>query len=433
MVMRKPQDWYGLLNIEPAFLALEKQTREGSFFDYRQLSPESFAWHAWDLISEERLFEVMLPCLRQQLQRACEAMPALYASSLREINPGMIRCREDWWRVPILVKDDEPASGLRGFREIANTQPHAMRPADMPAASVPFGSGGSQGRTTPTYVSALDRAREIQGWRRGHDYHGLMPGDTALYTYNTTHKGGQWMQESLWTHGVNVLLRRPEEDAGRVLENLRDYQANTLFTVQQPYEIMQQPAPQQDVGQAKSIGINLHDLVRASLEEPKYRGILIPDAQGRKQVEFIFLGGFEIAPYARELIDEYLDHTPVATLLGSSEAIPQACSTNPNLTPGGTCHLNNLHLLHSPHYIEVVKRQGERWVPVEKGEQGLLVYTSWARDGTIWIRYAPGDVATRLLDEGECPCGLFSPVISDVHRQNASQLNDLFITGCAAG
>jgi hypothetical protein len=41
-------------------------------------------------------------------------------------------------------------------------------------------------------------------------------------------------------------------------------------------------------------------------------------------------------------------------------------------------------------------------VPVQKGEQGLLVYTSWARDGSIWICYAPGDLATRLLDEGEC-------------------------------
>jgi phenylacetate-coenzyme A ligase PaaK-like adenylate-forming protein len=74
-----------------------------------------------------------------------------------------------------------------------------------------------------------------------------------------------------------------------------------------------------------------------------------------------------------------------------------------------------------------------QWVPVEKGEQGLLVYTSWARDGTLWIRYAPGDVATRLLDEGECPCGILSPVISDVHRKDVSEREGLLLEGCAAG
>jgi phenylacetate-coenzyme A ligase PaaK-like adenylate-forming protein len=71
-------------------------------------------------------------------------------------------------------------------------------------------------------------------------------------------------------------------------------------------------------------------------------------------------------------------------------------------------------------------------VPVQKGEQGLLVFTSWARDGTIWIRYAPGDVATLFLGEGECPCGLRSPVIDDVHRMNPAEQEDLFSAGCAA-
>jgi hypothetical protein len=161
--------------------------------------------------------------------------------------------------------------------------------------------------------------------------------------------------------------------------------------------------------------------------------VLLPDSSGRQQVEFIFLGGFSIVPYALELIQTYLPDTPVATLLGSSEAIPQACSTNPRLTPAGLCHYNNLHLLSGPHIIEVVKAEGDAWVPVQKGERGLLVYTSWARDGTIWIRYAPGDVATWLLDEGECPCGIFSPVITDVQRLDPSGRTELLLHGCAAG
>jgi phenylacetate-coenzyme A ligase PaaK-like adenylate-forming protein len=185
--------------------------------------------------------------------------------------------------------------------------------------------------------------------------------------------------------------------------------------------------------QAKAAGINLHKLVQASLEQPELEGLLLPDEAGCQQVKFVFLGGFPIVPHALSLAEEFLDCIPIATLLGSSEAIPQACSTNPRLTPQGTCHYNNLHLLQSPHYVEVVKPIDGGWAPVEKGEEGLLVYTSWARDGTIWIRYAPGDVATKLLDEGECPCGIYSPVISGVHRRDLSEQEALLLEGCAAG
>jgi phenylacetate-CoA ligase len=416
--MRIPEAWEEIVQIETEFQNLEKQILDGKITDYRQINPALFSLHGWDLIPETRLFQMILPLLQQQFSRAVKNMPAIYGDQLRGIEAQQIQNFSDWWHIPILVKDDDPQHNLRGFRSKANHNPLALRPADIGAASASFGSGGSQGKHTPTFVTLLDRSREIQGWRRGHDYHGLVPGDRALYTYNPTHKGGQWMQESLWAHGVDVYLRRPEEGPYQVLENLRDFQVNVLFTVQQPYEAMHH--------QGKAAGINLHSLTMASLEHPEYRGLLIPDDQGRKQIEFVFLGGFEIVPYALELAENYLNCTPIATLLGSSEAIPQACSTNPSLTPGGLCHYNHLHLLQGPHYMEVVKPAGDAWVPVEKGEEGLLVYTSWARDGTVWIRYAPGDVASRLLDEGECPCGILSPVISGVHRKDVSERESLY-------
>lgn len=423
--MRRPEIWEEILHIEPAFLALENEVARGAITDYRQIPPEAFAWHAWDLIGAARFFQIVLPFLRQQLARARQAMSAIYAERLGGLDPLAIHAPEDWQRVPILVKDDDPENELQGFRLAANRDPLVLRPDDRGGAMATFGSGGSLGMHTPTFITLADRARETQAWRRGHTYHGLVNGDRALYTYNTTHKGGQWMQESLWEHGVDVHLRRPEEGPEGVLDNLRAYGINVLFTVQQPYEAMQT--------QSKAAGINLHNLVVASLENPQYRGLLIPDDDGYKQVEFIFLGGFEIVPYALELVHDYLAGTPVATLLGSSEAIPQACSTNPVLTPAGRCHYNQLHLLQGPHYVEVVKRAGEAWIPVEEGETGRLVYTSWARDGTLWIRYAPGDVATLLLREGACPCGLRSPIISNVHRAAVEEREALLYTGCAAG
>lgn len=426
--MRTPDTWSNLLRMDNAFRALEQRILDGTIRDFRQIHPEAFAWHGWDLLPEARLFDMMLPFLRQQVERARTSMPALYADQLADVDSSKLGSQADWQRVPVLFKDDDPETGRPGFRHQAAQDPLILRPADVATTAgglVAFGSGGSLGRPAPTFVSLADRQREVQAWRRGHAYHGLVPGDTVLYTYNTTHKGGQWMQESLWQHGVNVYLRRPEEGPLEVLETLRTGRVNALFTVQQPYEAMQR--------QEKAAGINLHTLVQASLENPQYEGLLLPDSSGNRQVEFIFLGGFPIVPYALELVQSYLQDTPVATLLGSAEAIPQACSTNPCLTPGGTCHHNNLHLLQGPHYIEVLKPAGEAWIPVQQGERGLLVYTSWARDGTIWIRYAPGDVATKLLNEGQCSCGLFSPVITQVERKDIASREDLILYGCAAG
>jgi hypothetical protein len=423
--MLNPESWPELTRIEPAFLALEHKILAGTITDYRQIHPEAFAWHGWDQLPEARLFAMLLPFLRQQVHRARSAMPTLYGSQLAGVDPQALRSPADWQHVPLLVKDDDRERGLVGFRSVANQEPFILRPADMSASAVAFGSGGSLGRYTPTFVSLADREREIQGWRRGHRYHGLVEGDSVLYSYNIAHKGGQWMQESLLAHGVNVYLRRPEEGPRQVLENLRAYGVNALFIVQPPYEAMQD--------QEKAAGLNLHALVLASLEDPRYQGLLLPDENGCKQIEFIFLGGFEIVPYALELAERYLDCIPMATLLGSSEAIPQACSTNPALTPGAACHYNNLHLLPGPHYTELVKPAGSAWAPVEKGEEGLLAYTSWARDGTVWIRYAPGDVAMKLLDEGECACGIYTPVITNVHRQDAGQRAELLLHGCAAG
>lgn len=423
--MLDPTAWSIQLRIEEDFTNLEQAILAGKNVNYRAIPTEAFAYHAWDLIPHDRLFQIILPFLRQQISRARAAMPDIYGRYLDAIDPEKLQSPQDWYAVPLLVKDDDPENGLAGFRQKAADHPESLRPTDMRPGSVAFGSGGSLGTTTPTHVSLADRAREAQAWRRGHSYHGLVAGDRALYTYNTTHKGGQWMQESLLIHGVDALPRRPEEAALKVLHNMRAFKVNVLLTVQQPYEALQ--------AQHKAAGINLHTLVMASLEHPDTRGILLPDENGRSQVEFIFLGGFPIVPYAQDLMDEYLRHIPVATLLGSSEAIPQACSTNPRLTPGAKCHHNHLHLLQSPHYVEVVKPSGEYWVPVEKGETGLLVYTSWARDGTIWIRYAPGDIATMTLNEGECTCGLTSPVVSGVQRRNPGDQEDLLLFGCAAG
>lgn len=211
--MRKQQDWDILLQIEPAFQELEENILSGAIQDYREIPPQSFSWHARDLIPEERLFTLLLPFLRQQVSRAKLAMGGLYAESPAKIQPEDFQSREGWFKVPVSVKDDQPEFGIRGFRQSVRDNPSLLRTAYPATACVSLGSGGSLGKYTPTYMTTLDRQREVQAWRRGHDYHGLVEGDIALYAYNTTHKGGQWMQESLWSHQCQCLpaeaRRRP--------------------------------------------------------------------------------------------------------------------------------------------------------------------------------------------------------------------------------
>ena len=90
-----------------------------------------------------------------------------------------------------------------------------------------------------------------------------------------------------------------------------------------------------------------------------------------------------------------------------------------------------LHLFNGPHYIEVVKEESGVVLPVKRGETGLLVYTTIAREGTIYIRYAPGDTATVLKYENECDCGIKSSVISNISR--VDNPNDIVSAGCCIG
>lgn len=136
------------------------------------------------------------------------------------------------------------------------------------------------------------------------------------------------------------------------------------------------------------------------------------------------------------MIDEVINWSqsfkkPISNLLGSSEAIPQGGSIG---FPGNNtkvCQYNNLHLFNGPHYVDVVKEEDNTIVPVKKGEKGLLVYTTIAREGTIYLKYAPGDEATLVKDESVCECGLRSKVISNVNR--IDDPNDIISTGCCIG
>jgi phenylacetate-CoA ligase len=423
--MRTQARWGEVLHAEPEFLDLEKQILSGAIKSYRDIPAHAFSMQGWEMIESERILKMAFPFLREQVARARETMPAIYGENLRSVDLSSLKSMDDWYKVPLLRKDDDPESTQRGFRGEVNKDPLVMKPKDLRAPVLPFGSGGTQGKWTPTFLTLDDRARESHGLRRMLRLWGFDVGDTVLSTYNPTHKAAQYFQEALLLSGMNVVMRRPEEDSKAVLENMKDYKVVGLLTVQQPIEHI--------TNQAKSGGINLHSLVETSLENAQYRGVLVPDDSGRKQIQIVVLIGFDVVPYAFELQKEHLRGTPLVQGLGSSEAAPQGACTNEAVTPTALCHNNNSHLLQGPHLVEIVKRDGDRWIPVKKGEEGWIVYTSWARDGTLWIRYVAGDVGTLMLNEGECTCGLKSPVVTGVSRKNKQERQQLLVTGCASG
>jgi len=236
---------------------------------------------------------------------------------------------------------------------------------------------------------------------------GIKKGDVGLSTYNPTHKGGQWIQESFAKLGMRFIPRRTNDSAEETIETINHYNVNVLATVQGP--IMEGDQTK------KGGGVDFMSLVAAGQDVLE------------KNVNTLFITGYVLIP---EVIAWAEAHgKKLATTLGSSEAIAQATSTiGPN---DRLCKYNNMHVLNGPHYVEVVKEESGVMVPARKGEEGILVYTTLAREGTIYIRYAPGDSAKIVAGEGECVCGLRSELITDILRIDTP--TDVIAAGCCIG
>lgn len=359
----------------------------------------------WEQLPKKKLEEILLPFMKYNLERAKKYMP-LYEQSYKNLDIKKIETIEDFWRVPALVKD----SGVQGlgFREKVRKNPYIMLPKDVTSPTFIFKSGGTKGVATPTFITHKDREIESTAFARGYRYEGMSAGDIAISTYNLSHKGGEESKEAFIKNGIKFISRRNTESASDIIDTINQYNVDILLTAQGPIN-------KGDV-QSKGGGVDFLSLISAGQNTIEER------------IKIILLGGYR-------LIDEIIEwskayNKPIVTLLGSSEAIPQA--TNTGFGPKSRlCQFNNLHLLHGPHYMEVLKEESGVLVPVKKGETGLLAYTTIAREGTIYVRYFPGDKANLLAKEGECNCGIKSAIITNVERIDHPE--DVVSTGCCIG
>lgn len=384
-----------------------EECNNGKFESPLDVPVDIWGLYDWDLLPKKRVEEILLPFLRFTLERAKKYMP-IYQKPYKDIDISNLEDMEDFWRIPALVKDSS-VHGL-GIREKIRQNPYVMLPTDISKdrGMHVFKSGGSVGSPTPTFITNLDREIESEAFKRGFEYEGLKAGDKVLTTYNPTHKGGEEIKEALVRMGATCMLRRTTDDPAEIIRAIEKYEINVLLTSQGPVR--------EGDEQQKGGGVNLLQLIEAGqdvLEE---------------QIDILFLGGYRLIPEAINWAEAH--NKPLVTLLGSSEAIPQA--TDRYLPNKKTlCRHNNLHVLNGPHYIEIVKDEDGILVPVKKGETGILAYTSVAREGTIYVRYFPGDQATLYADEGECNCGLNSQIINNVSRIDIP--DDVIQTGCCIG
>ncbi|MDO8647845.1 MAG: hypothetical protein Q7R70_05545 [Candidatus Diapherotrites archaeon] len=359
----------------------------------------------WELLKKKQIEETMLPFIKHNITRAQKTMP-IYTTAYARSNFSKNASIEDFYSIPLLVKD--AAVGGISFREKINKNPYCMLPKDIKKPCQIYKSGGTKGVATPTFITVLDREIESTAFARGSSYLGIGEGDIVLSTYNPTHKGGEEIKEAILKNKASFIQRRTTDSAAETIKTIKMYQVNSIVTSQGPLD--------KGDKEAKGGGVDLLSLIEAGSD------IL------EQQIEKIILGGYLI-------IDEVIEWAEtskknVGSLLGSSEAIPQAGSTFFS-EEERLCKYNNLHLLNGPHYMEILKHESGAWIPVKKGETGILVYTTIAREGTIYIRYAPGDQATLLANECTCDCGIKSPIISNIKR--IDNPSDIASTGCCVG
>jgi len=383
------------------FQELLEKTKTAEKIEPKVVEQEVWSSKEWERIGKTQTEEILRPFLAFQIERAPKNMPEIYGQyASKKIS---FKDFKDLYTLPALVKDTTNHS--IGFRKKVRTTPYVMLPRDVETAVSIYKSGGTRGMPTPTFITEWDRGIETKAVKKVYEYMGMTAKDVLLNTYNPTHKGGLWNSLAGLELGAKVLTRRTTDTAAEIIETIKHYRVTVLATVQGPLN--------EGDKIKKGGGVDFISLIEAGEDT-------LEDF-----VQTLFISGYKLMP---EVIAWAETHDKkVANALGSSEAIPQATGT----IPGDICKYNNLHLLNGPHYVEIVKQESGQLVPVKRGETGILTYTTIAREGTIYIRYAPGDAAKLLAYSGECDCGIKTPIISDVRRIDIPE--DTITAGCCIG
>jgi phenylacetate-coenzyme A ligase PaaK-like adenylate-forming protein len=378
--------------------------RAGKYKTPLEIPPNVWMDTSWDYLSPNTLEEIFLPLINHNIKRAMHSMPGLYQKAYESKKITRIESLSEFVNIPILVKDSA-VHGV-GFREKVAKNPYVMMPTDCSSTYV-YKSGGTRGVATPTFITPKDREIEAYGLARCFKHMGFKEKTVALSMYNPTHKGGELIKEACEKLGFIYIPKRTTDNAEDIINTIQDYKVNALMTVQGPLS--------EGDRVHKGGGLDFVSLVEQGQDVLE------------KNLENLFITGYTLIPEVISWAENF--NKKLTTTLGSSEAIPQATSTN--YGHSNYCHHNNQHIVYGPHYTEVVKHESGVMVPVKTGEEGILAYTTIAREGTIYLRYSPGDGAKITKDQGSCSCGITSKIITDVGRIDIPE--ETIQTGCCIG
>ena len=122
-----------------------------------------------------------------------------------------------------------------------------------------------------------------------------------MCTYNPTHKGGEELKEAILKIGATYIPRRSTDSADDVIETIKQYKINSLITSQGPIS--------EGDKVSKGGGTSFLSLVESGHDVIE------------NNIDKIALAGYNV-------IDEVVNWSkafrkPIASFLGSSEAIPQ--------------------------------------------------------------------------------------------------------------
>ena len=351
----------------------------------------------WEFMDAAERDKILSSFFRFTLRRGLKTM-ALYKNShnYAAIKPENFQSLSDLMKLPVLLKDGDAAANIPGFRSLALYDPHVLRPSDV-LSSVPYDSGGTKGLPTPTHITQIDM--KIEGLALAHRCFlagGFYRGANLYNFYNPSHKGGRLIEDAAKMLGKNhVLTRRPEDDLDTCMRKIKTYKTHIIAAVQPPLSA--------DSNTKKGSGVSFINLVGSdhTVFGRKNKGI----------VQRAFVTGFQL-PEPLIRLSKELDFD-LFTTWGASEALPGATSTV--LGPEHrTCVFNNQHLIMGPHVLSVVRFQDGSIIPAKVGEEGVILVTTIAREGTLFFNYAIGDKATVIADH--CACGRTTPIIGNIQR-----------------
>ena len=372
------------------------------------LPSETWGLVAWDFMDPEDRDKILAGMFRQTLKRAKATMP-IYAQSRAygDVYPGSFESMDQLVELPVLVKDGE-----EGFRQKVRKNPLLLKPTDKSVLMTPYLSGGTGidsetvGKSTPTWITEQDLERESLALAlRCFIPGGLSKKMKFMNLYNLAHKGGEEIRRAVTHLDAEVFLpRRPEDSIDHCLEYMSVFGITAIAAVPQ--------SPKDSKSAPKGGAISFEELYARKAELFGSKGT----------VKNAFVTGFAIPESVIRLADR--NSLRLFTTWGSSEAIPGATSTV--LGPSTRlCKYNNQHVLPFPHYLSVVEMSKQPRL-CKPGEQGLLLLTTIARDGTLFVNYAIGDRATVVAYT--CDCGRTTPVIGKIHR--GDNLAELAGGGC---